>query len=585
RHVVFDEEKFPSLHSQQQSDEDVFKNFPNSYQVIEEEAQDHSNTEESSSSSDSTSNEEEDTYVDAVEHQPSRIRIIGPRHPTLISSEIDSNNIFPYHRRQARANLANSNQVPKTFNEAMASPNKIEWNLAIKRELQNIENLKVWTLRDRKDNDHPITSTWIFKEKTDDSGKVIEHKARLCAHGFHQIAGLDYQNTFAPTGRLSSLRALISFAAIYGYEFHQMDVRSAFLNAPLQEEICLEVPQGVSANKENQVLQLNKALYGLKQASLAWYKHVSNWLITSSFQCSITDPCVFWRKGNKPIWIYIHVDDLAIFGPDLNEFKKEIKSEFDIKDLGKANLLLGIKINHFKNGFGLDQEHYINELANKYNIKDLVPSNTPLKPHLQLSNSSDEEHNKFNKLNINYRSAVGSLNYISSNTRPDITFAVSHLSQFLEKPGSQHWNTCLQVFRYLYHSKNTCLMFKNHGFHHIKTYADADWGNSPIDRRSVSGFTVSINSHLILWRSKKQQTVSHSTTEAEYKSLSDAAKETTWLINLINEIQLTASPLDPVLLNDNKGAIDLALNEANHSGFKTKHMDIKFHFIRELLKK
>ncbi|MBW0489906.1 hypothetical protein O181_029621 [Austropuccinia psidii MF-1] len=128
-------------------------------------------------------------------------------------------------------------------------------------------------------------------------------------------------------------------------------------------------------------------------------------------------------------------------------------------------------------------------------------------------------------------------------------------------------------------------MFKNHGFHHIKTYADADWGNSPIDRRLVSGFTVSINLHLILWRSKKQQTVSHSKMEAEYKSLSDAAKETTWLINLINEIQLTKSPLDPVLLNETKGAIDLALNDANHSGFKTKHMDIKFHFIREFLKK
>ncbi|MBW0489909.1 hypothetical protein O181_029624, partial [Austropuccinia psidii MF-1] len=368
RHVVFDEEKFPSLPSQQQSTEDVFKSFPSSNQMIEEE-----DTEESSSSTDSMSDEEEETYVDALEHQPSRIRIIGPRHPTLISSEINSNNILPYPRRQARANLANSNQVPKTFNEAITSPNKDEWNLAIKKELQNIENLKVWTLRERKDNDHPITSTWIFKEKTDDSGRVTKHKARLCAHGFHQIAGLDYQSTFSPTGRLSSLRASISFAAIYGYEFHQMDVQSAFLNAPLQEEICLEIPQGVPANKETQVLQLNKALYGLKQASLAWYKHLSNWLITSNFQCSITDPCVFWRKGKKPIWIYIHVDDLAIFGPNLNEFKEEIKSEFDIKDLGKANLLLEIKISHFNDGFGLNQEHYIKELADKYNIKDLVP--------------------------------------------------------------------------------------------------------------------------------------------------------------------------------------------------------------------
>ncbi|MBW0560830.1 hypothetical protein O181_100545 [Austropuccinia psidii MF-1] len=166
-----------------------------------------------------------------------------------------------------------------------------------------------------------------------------------------------------------------------------MDVQSAFLNAPLQDEILLEISQGVSANKETQVLQLNKSLYGLKQASFAWYKHLSNWLITSNFQFSIINPCVFWRKGKKAIWIYIHVDDLAIFGPDLNYFKKEIKREFDIKDLGKANLLLGIKINNFNDGFAPDQQHYIKELAEKYNIKDLVPSTTPLKPHLQLSKS------------------------------------------------------------------------------------------------------------------------------------------------------------------------------------------------------
>ncbi|MBW0555444.1 hypothetical protein O181_095159 [Austropuccinia psidii MF-1] len=442
RHVVFDEENLPLLPSQQQFTEDVIKTFPFYTQTIEEEVQVYPNIEEGSSSNDLTSinNDNEDKYVDVLEHQPKRIQVISLRHPTLISSKIDSNNILPFPHRQARENLANLSQNQKTISKAMASPNKKEWNLEIKKELQNIESLKVRTLRDRKNNDHPITSTWIFKEKTDYSGKVTKYKACLCAHVFHQIAGLYYQ-----------------------------------------KEICLEIPQGVSANKEAQVLQLNKALYGLKQALLAWYKHLSNWLITSDFQCSLTNPCVFWRKGKKLIWIYIHVDDLAIFGPDLNEFKKEIKSKFDMRDLGKANLLLGIKTNHFDDGFSLDQEHYIKKLANKYKIKDPVPSNTPLKPHLQLLNSSNKEHNDFNNLNINYQSAVGSLNYISSNTRPDITFAVSHLSQFLEKPGLQHWNTCCQVFQYFYHSKNICLTFRNHRFNHIKTYADADWGNCPID--------------------------------------------------------------------------------------------------------
>ncbi|MBW0470805.1 hypothetical protein O181_010520 [Austropuccinia psidii MF-1] len=264
-----------------------------------------------------------------------------------------------------------------------------------------------------------------------------------------------------------------------------MDVQSAFLNAPLQEEIFLGIPQRVPENKETQVLQLKKALYGLKKASIAWYKHLSNWLITSGFHCSLTSRWFSWKKGKNPIWIYVHVVKLAVFGPNLDEFKKEIKNKLDMKDLGKANLLLGIKINHLNNELGLDQEHYIKELANKYRIKDLIPSKTPLKPHLKLLSSSNKEHEDLKNLNINYQSAFGSLSYISSKTCPDITFSVSHLSQFLEKPGLQNRNSCLQVFCYLYHSKDLYLTFENLEFHHIKTYADTDWGNSTIDQISV----------------------------------------------------------------------------------------------------
>ncbi|MBW0546798.1 hypothetical protein O181_086513 [Austropuccinia psidii MF-1] len=197
---------------------------------------------------------------------------------------------------------------------------------------------------------------------------------------------------FSPTGRLASLCALISFAEIHQFNFHQMDIQSAFLDTLLQEEIHLEIPQGVSADKKAQVLQLNKAFYRLKQASWAWYKHFSKWLILLGFQCSLTDPCVCWKKVKNPIWMYVHVDDLAIFGPDLEDFKKEIKSKFEMKDLGKANLLLGIKINHFNDGFSIDQEHYIDELAEKYMIKDFVPLNTTLKPHLHFTNPSKKEH-------------------------------------------------------------------------------------------------------------------------------------------------------------------------------------------------
>ncbi|MBW0481776.1 hypothetical protein O181_021491 [Austropuccinia psidii MF-1] len=306
-------------------------------------------------------NEDADSFVDALEQQSQQIRVIGPRHPKLISSDINSKNILLFHRRQPRTNLIKQMcSVPKLFEEAMKSSNKDKWCLAIQREILNINKLNVWTLRDKTSNNHSITKR------------------------------LDYQNTLEPTGRLLSLRTLISFTSINKYEFHRMDVHSAFLNAPLQEEICLEIPQGVEGNTKTQLLHLNKALYGLKQASLAWYRHLSDWIISSGFHCSLANPCIFWRKGEFLIWIYIHIDNLAIFGPNLDSFKKEIKKDFDIKDLGEAHLLLGIKVTHLHDGFSLDQEHYITELAKKYEINKLTPSNSPFKPHLQLLKASDK---------------------------------------------------------------------------------------------------------------------------------------------------------------------------------------------------
>ncbi|MBW0563786.1 hypothetical protein O181_103501 [Austropuccinia psidii MF-1] len=136
-----------------------------------------------------------------------------------------------------------------------------------------------------------------------------------------------------------------------------MDVKSAFLNAPLEEKLTLTIPDGINEDKEKKVLRLHKAIYGLKQAPLAWYNHLASWLKKACFKCSVSDPCVFYRTEPNPVWIYVHVDDLAIFGPDLTSFKQEIQNAFDMKDLGKAELLLGVKINHLAGGFSLSQEH------------------------------------------------------------------------------------------------------------------------------------------------------------------------------------------------------------------------------------
>ncbi|MBW0480414.1 hypothetical protein O181_020129 [Austropuccinia psidii MF-1] len=456
---------------------------------------------------DDSYSDREDEFHDTVEEIPQRrIRIIGPRHPTLITGDISENNILPYQRRAHQT--IETNPIPKSYQQAINSENG-----NLKRTRQHAK----------------------AKMKEDDQKQIIEHKARLCAQGFHQIQGLDYSQTFSPTGRISLLRALISNAAVKNLQFHQIDVKSAFLNAPLNEDICLAVPEGIN--------------------------------IPTS------------KGGIQP-----YLEALAIFGPDITSFKEEIQGKFNMKDLGKANLLLGIKILHNEAGFSLSQEHYIKNISENFNITKLAPVNTPLKPGLQLTKASRSEIEAFQKLGLNYRSIIGALNYISRNTRPDITFAISHLSQFLEQPGLENWMASLQVLCYLYHTKERTLNYHNRGKHNIICYADADWGNSLIDQRSVGGYTLFLNHHLISWKTKKQKKISHSTTEAEYKSLSDASKEVLWFQKLLQEINLDVPGNIPTLYNDNKGAIDLAHSNINHNGFKAKHMVIKFHFIRDLIK-
>ncbi|MBW0510264.1 hypothetical protein O181_049979 [Austropuccinia psidii MF-1] len=214
----------------------------------------------------------------------------------------------------------------------------------------------------------------------------------------------------------------------------------------------------------------------------------------------------------------------------------------------------------------------------------MEPCNTPLKPRLQLSRVTEEELASFNNCGLNYRSIIGALNYISTNTRLDISFAISHRSKFLEHPSFNHWKASLKVLHYLLHTKSLTLNYHNKGKSNIITYTVADWGNSIIDRRLVSGYVLLLNHHLISWRTKKQQTISHSTTEAEFEALTNTSKENLWFQQLLNKTNIEGCKNNPPLFNYNKGAIDLVHSNINHNEFKTRHMDIKYHFIQDLIK-
>ncbi|MBW0552276.1 hypothetical protein O181_091991 [Austropuccinia psidii MF-1] len=254
-----------------------------------------------------------------------------------------------------------------------------------------MKRLEVCNVIPLRDDLKLVGTIWVFKQKHNAKNEVIEYKARLCAQGFSQTFGQDYSKTFAPTGHLQSLRALIAHSVKEKLDFQNLDIQSAFLNASLDEDVHLSIPQGLPVCKRQYCLKLKKAIYGLKQAPLAWYKRLTTWLTCSGFTASVSDPCMFFRKAAPPIWLFFRMDDIAVFVSELSSFKEEIKAEFDVKDLGKADLMLGIKLNHVDDGLILSQTHYAESVLALCGMSECRPVATPMVPNSHLKEASLEE--------------------------------------------------------------------------------------------------------------------------------------------------------------------------------------------------
>lgn len=581
RHVRFDEHIFPKI-----SNDSV--PFAMSEELREGEWAHDSFEADSDASSDSSDKPAVDDEPPARPPPdlppPTRLSVVGPRHPTLINGDISTDHILPFKRdRRPRAFVTTTGEdIPNHYHQAVKGPESAGWVAAIDKELSAMRTLKVWDAVDLLPTMKTVGTTWVFRKKKDGSSVVF--KARLCAQGFSQVYGIDFSKTFAPTGRLNSLRALISYAASNNLEFHQLDVKTAFLNADLDEEVFLSIPQGVNLDKKKCCLKLNKAIYGLKQAPLAWYNRLSQWLVSVGFKIAVSDPCVFYRLGDTPVWVFVHVDDLAVFSKNVQPFKDQINAEFDMKDMGRADLMLGIKILHEDGAIFLSQLHYVNSVLDLYGMTNCRSVSTPLTPNLHLDKASISDQDCFKSLGVNYRSAVGALSYLLTATRPDISYAVSSLSQFLEAPGIQHWEAFIHVLRYLSGTAGNALVY-NRGLPSVLNgYTDADWGNCPATQRLVTGYLSQMNDHLVSWQTKKQPVVSLSSCEAEYRALTDFSCEILWLRQFLHEIHITLSDAPTVVHEDNQGCIAVANFEANTNAKRMKHVEIQLHFIREVIK-
>jgi hypothetical protein len=492
------------------------------------------------------------------------------------------------------AMLATESDDPQTYEQAITSKDSNEWKQAMQEEMSALKENNTWSLEKLPKDRKAIGAKWTFKKKINKEGKVERYKARLCAKGFSQKEGIDYNETFAPVLKYKSLRLLLALAAIKDWEVKQMDVQTAFLNAEIKEEVYMQQPQGFSNGDKNIACKLIKTLYGTKQAPHEWNNVINEFILSLGFKRCKSDTCIYIKmsiSNNKPIIIAIFVDDIIIVYSIKDEkewlkYKETFMNTYKMKDLGNAEWILGIRVtrNRKEKTIKLDHEVQINKTVKQFHMEHSNPAPTPAEAKKLSSDECPQtEQQRKEMINIPYRSIVGSLQYITLSTRPDISFAVNQLSRYIENPGHSHWTAGKRVLRYLKGTTNTGLLYKDYdqnGNTKIEIFCDADWGGDTADRKSTTGLLVKLNGCVITWLSKKQPTVALSTAEAEYIAIATALQELIWLNQLLEELQLKDKEV-AVLKSDNQAAIAMSNNDVNHS--RSKHIDIKYHFIREVL--
>lgn len=429
-------------------------------------------------------------------------------------------------------------------------------------------------------NKQPISVKWVFKLKLKPDGSISKHKARLVAKGFLQKAGLDYSEVFAPVARTETIRLVLAFANFKGWPLFQLDVKSAFLNGPLEEEVYVTQPPGFEIKgREDKVYRLKKALYGLKQAPRAWNKRIDSFLVQQGFnKCSVEYGVYVRMKGVKMLLICLYVDDLLVTGSnhaEIEEFKERMKSEFDMTDLGVLSYFLGMEFLETAEGIVLHQKKYANDVLKRFNMMNCNPANTPVETKLKLEKGGNEKAIDPTL----YKQMVGSLRYLC-NSRPDISYGVGLISRFMDDPRQSHLVAAKRIMRYLKGTLDYGILFpkEDQGEIELIGFSDADWCGDRVDRRSTTGYMFKLSNAPISWCSKKQPVVALSSCEAEYIVASYAACQANWLDSLMKEIHIEM-PGPVQLFVDNKSAINLAKNPVSHG--RSRHIETRFHFLRE----
>ena len=526
----------------------------------------------------------------------------SPTDPPQVEQEVAQQTVeTPVPRRSSRSRqmperfgydvLLLDNDEPMTYNEAVMSPDSEKWLEAMRSEMKSMYDNQVWNLIDPPDGVKTIECKWIFKKKKDANGNVNVYKARLVAKGFRQVQGVDYDETFSPVAMLKSIRIMLAIAAYHDYEVWQMDVKTAFLNGNLSEDVYMIQPESfVNPKKANKICKLRRSIYGLKQASRSWNLRFDEEVKGFGFIKNEEEPCIYKKaSGSAIVFLVLYVDDILLIGNDipmLNAAKSSLRKSFDMKDLGEAAYILGIKIyrDRSRRLIGLSQDTYIDKVLNRFSMQDSKKGFLPMSHGISLSKTqcpaTTDERDRMNR--IPYASAIGSIMYAMLCTRPDVSYALSVTSRYQADPGDSHWTVVKGILKYLKRTKELFLVYGGEEELNVSGYTDASFQTDHDDYRSQSGFVFMLNGGAVSWKSSKQDTVADSTTEAEYIAASEAAKEAVWMRKFIAELGIMPSASRPLdLYCDNSGAIAQAKEPRAHQ--KSKHILRRYHLIREIV--
>ena len=453
------------------------------------------------------------------------------------------------------------------------------WKEAIKSEIESILHNHTWELVDLPSGCKPLSSKWIFKRKRKVDGSIDKYKARLVIKGFRQTKGLDYFDTYSPVTRINSIRMVLAIAALKDLEVHQMDVKTTFLNGDLNEEIYMEKPEGFSApGQEMKVCRLVKSLYGLKQAPKQWHEKFDNVMLSHGFKINECDKCVYVKDDEHGyVIVRVYVDDMLIIGSDdkmITSTKNMLNSSFDMKDMGLADVILGIKIKRTSDGLVLSQSHYVDNILGKFYKDNSSIARTPIDVTLHFSKNKGES-----VAQVEYSRVILSLMYLMSCTRPDIAYAVNKLSRYMSNPEAMHWQGIMRVLKFLRFTRDYGLHYTRYPAV-LERYSDANWISNDKDSKSHSGYVFTLGGAAVSWKSSKQTVIARSTMEFEFIALDKCGKEAEWLRHFLEDIPRWPKPVPPICIHcDSQSAIGRAQNSMYNG--KSRHIRRRHNTIKQ----